>query len=170
MHLHDEDCCVCLDHYVRNVSQDGMHVSWGLNICCETFHKEKSNKMQLRIQIFVIPHLYEAQHVSGNTPPFIRSLKLHWQLLVLHMWKAVGCVVEHCQAQCAWKHPPATRPTTFHVWKTGGCQCSFRLLMKGGVSPETCWASYKYGIINFDTLFLLVGFSVWKGLNIPVIT
>jgi hypothetical protein len=61
----------------------------------------------------------------------------------------VGRVVgERCQAEahcaCAWQHP-----TTFHVWKTRGCQCSFRLLMMGGVSPETCWASYKYGIIKF---------------------
>jgi len=24
-----------------------------------------------------IPYLYEAQHVSGDTPPIIRSLKLH---------------------------------------------------------------------------------------------
>jgi len=39
--------------------------------------------------------------------------------------------------------------TTFHVWKTRGSQCSFRLLMMGGVSPETCWALYKYGIIKF---------------------
>jgi hypothetical protein len=30
-----------------------------------------------------------------------------------------------------------------------------------GVSPETCWALYKYGIINFDTLLHLVGFSLW---------
>ena len=28
----------------------------------------------------------------------------------------------------------------------------------GGVSPETCWASYKYGIINFDTLLHLAGY------------
>jgi hypothetical protein len=47
------------------------------------------------------------------------------------------------------------------------CSCwtlsadSFRLLMMGGVSSETCWASYKYGIINFDTLLHLVGFSLW---------
>jgi len=35
----------------------------------------------------------------------------------------------HCQVQfCAWKCPPITRPTTFHVCKTRGCQCSFRLL------------------------------------------
>ena len=42
-------------------------------------------------------------------------------------------------------------------WTLSGCAC-FRLLMIGGVSPETCWASYKYGIINFDTLLHLVGF------------
>jgi hypothetical protein len=30
-------------------------------------------------QIFISPYLYEAQHVSRNTPPIIRSLKLHWQ-------------------------------------------------------------------------------------------
>jgi hypothetical protein len=35
-------------------------------------------------QNFIIPHLYEAQHASGDTPPIIRSLKL-----VFHMWKVV---------------------------------------------------------------------------------
>jgi len=47
-------------------------------------------------QNFIILYLYEDQHVSGDTPPIIRNLKLHWQ-----------------------------RPTTFHVWRTRGCQCSF---------------------------------------------
>ena len=37
----------------------------------------------------IIPYLYEAQHVSGDTPPIIRSLKLHWQPLVFHAWKDV---------------------------------------------------------------------------------
>jgi len=95
--------------------------------------------------IFIIPYLYEAQHVSDDTPLIIRSLKLHWQPLVFHTWKVVGRVDNgRCQAQCAWQCP-----TTFHVWKARGCQCSFRLLMMGGVSPETCWASYKYEIIKF---------------------
>jgi len=40
-------------------------------------------------QNFIIIHLCEAQHVSGETPPIIRSLKLHWQPLVLHTWKVV---------------------------------------------------------------------------------
>ena len=62
-------------------------------------HKEKSNKMQPCIKIFVIPYLYEAQHVSGDTPPIIRSLKLHWQPLVFHTWQIVGRVVGGlCQA------------------------------------------------------------------------
>jgi len=44
-------------------------------------------------QNFIIPYLYEAQHVSGDTPHIIRSLKLHWQPLVFHTWKVVGHVV-----------------------------------------------------------------------------
>jgi hypothetical protein len=38
---------------------------------------------------FIIPYLYEAQNVLGDTPPIISNLKLHWQPLVLHTWKAV---------------------------------------------------------------------------------
>ena len=41
------------------------------------------------------------------------------------------------------------RPTPFHVGKTRSCQRRFELLMMGGVSPETCSASYKHGIIIF---------------------
>ena len=100
-------------------------------------------------QNFIIPYLYKVQHVSGNKSSIIRSLKLHWQPLVFHTWKVVGRVVGGRQAQCAWQRPPTTRPATFHVWKTRGCQCSFRLLMMDGLLPETCWALYKYGIIKF---------------------
>jgi len=32
----------------------------------------------------IIPYLYEVQHVSGNTPPIIRRLKLYWKPLVFH--------------------------------------------------------------------------------------
>jgi hypothetical protein len=101
-------------------------------------------------QNFIIPYLYEAQLVSGDIPPIIRSRKLHWRPLVFHMWKVVGLIVGgSCQAQCVWQLPPTIRPTTFHIWKIRGRQCSFRLLMMGGISLETCWASYKYGIIKF---------------------
>jgi len=51
-------------------------------------------------QNFIIPYLYEAQNVSGDTPPIIRSLKLHWQPVVFHTWKVVVRVVGGpCQAQ-----------------------------------------------------------------------
>jgi hypothetical protein len=40
-----------------------------------------------------ISYLYEAQHVSDDTPPIIRTLKLHSQPLVLHTWRVVGRVV-----------------------------------------------------------------------------
>jgi len=51
-------------------------------------------------QNFIIPYLYEAQHVLGNTLPIIRRLKQHWQSLVFHKWEVVGCLDGgHCQAQ-----------------------------------------------------------------------
>ena len=49
-------------------------------------------------QTFIIPYLYEAQHVSDDTPPIIRSLKLHWQPLVFNTWKVIGRVVGGRQA------------------------------------------------------------------------
>jgi hypothetical protein len=33
----------------------------------------------------------------------------------------------------------------------------FWFLMMGGLLPETCWASYKYWVIKFDTLLHIVG-------------
>ena len=71
-------------------------------------------------QHFIIPYLYEAQHVSGDTPPIIRSLKLHWQPLVFHTWKVDGLVVDvvrhsvpdnvhrpHVQQPCTYRKPEA---------------------------------------------------------------
>jgi hypothetical protein len=56
--------------------------------------------MQQCIKIFIITYLYEAQHVSGVTPPINRKLKLHWQPLGFHTRKVVGRVVGgRCQAQ-----------------------------------------------------------------------
>jgi hypothetical protein len=39
---------------------------------------------------FIIPYLYEAENVLGDTPPIIRSLKLHWQPLVFHTSVVAG--------------------------------------------------------------------------------
>ena len=44
-------------------------------------------------------------------------------------------IVQFSQKNCC---PTTAHPTVFYVCKTGGCLCSFRLLMMGGVSPETC--------------------------------
>ena len=66
--------------------------------------------MQQCIKIVIIPYLYEVQQVSGDTPPIIRSLKLHWQPLVFHTWKVIGRVVGgRCLAHCARQRPPTTR-------------------------------------------------------------
>jgi len=64
-------------------------------------------------QTFIITYLYEDHHVSGETPPIIGSLKLHWQSLVFRMWKVVGRVVGgRCPAHTVHQ---LTRPTNFHV-------------------------------------------------------
>ena len=49
--------------------------------------------MQQCIKILLFLILNEIQHVSGDTPPIIRSLKMHKQPLVLHAWKVVGRAV-----------------------------------------------------------------------------
>jgi hypothetical protein len=50
-------------------------------------------------QNFIIPYLYKAEHVSGDTPPTIRSLKLYWKPLVFYTLKVVGRIVGgRCQA------------------------------------------------------------------------
>ena len=62
---------------------------------------KKTQQDATMYQNFIIPYLQEAQHVSGDIPPIIRSLKLHWQLLVFRKWKVVGRVVGgRCQAHC----------------------------------------------------------------------
>jgi hypothetical protein len=97
--------------------------------------------------IFIWSSTCFGRHTAHHQKP--KTVKLHWQPLIFHTWKVNGRVVGGlCQAHCAWQSPPTTRRTSFHVWKTRGQQCSFRLLMMDGVSPVTCWVSYKYGIIN----------------------
>ena len=68
-----------------------------------TIHKETIQQDATMYQNFLIPYLYEAQHASGDTPPILKSLKVHWQPLVFHTRKVVGRVVGgRCQAQyCA---------------------------------------------------------------------
>ena len=63
-----------------------------------------------------IPYLCEAQHVSGDTPPIIRSLKLHWQPLVFRTWKVVGRVIGgRCQAPVPDNvhRPHVQQPSTY---------------------------------------------------------
>ena len=112
-----------------------------------TIHKEKSNKMQQCINILLF-HIYMKLNMFWATPPIIRSLKLHWQPLVFHMWKAVWTCSwwTWSGTVCAWQ---TTRPKSLPRMKNQRLPVQFRLLMMGIASPETCWASWKYGIIKF---------------------
>jgi hypothetical protein len=48
------------------------------------------------LKLYYSLFLNKTQHVSEETPPIIRSLKLHKQPLVLHAWKVVGREVVGC--------------------------------------------------------------------------
>jgi len=90
-------------------------------------------------QNFIIPYLYEAQYVSGDTPPIIRSLKLHWQPLAFHTSKVVGRVVcGHCQAQyekvqCTFSYCALGRHTAHHQ------ELKTALATSGFSYVEGCW-------------------------------
>jgi hypothetical protein len=61
-------------------------------------YRENPNMMQQFIKILLFLILNKAQHVSGDTPPVIRSLQLHKQHLILHKWEVVGRAgVGRCQ-------------------------------------------------------------------------
>jgi len=67
---------------------------------------ENPNKMQQCIQTLLFLISNEAQQVSGDTPPIIRSLKLHQQPLVLHTWKVVT-LPENVQQPSTYAKPEA---------------------------------------------------------------
>jgi hypothetical protein len=71
-------------------------------------HKVKSNMMQQCIKIFIIPYLYEAQHVSGKTPPIIRSLKT---ALVASSFS----YVEACWTCSCWTLSPSSNYTSNYL-------------------------------------------------------
>jgi hypothetical protein len=56
------------------------------NLCRKlSFIKKKIQQAATLYQNFIVPYLYEAYHVSGDTPSIIRSLELHWQRLFLYV-------------------------------------------------------------------------------------
>jgi hypothetical protein len=85
----------CIKSTLQNIYLSGK--------CINSYRKKKiysswrkSQQNAITYQNFINPYLYEAQHVSGNTQPIIRSPKLHWQPLVFRTWKGVGRVVGGC--------------------------------------------------------------------------
>ena len=77
-------------------------------------------------QNFIIPYLYEAQNVSGNTPPIIRSLKLHWQPLVYHTWKVFERVVG---GRCHVHQLHVHQPSTYEKEKSNKMQQCIKILL-----------------------------------------
>ena len=96
-------------------------------------HTEKSNKIQQCIKIYYSIFIQSSTCFGRHTA--------HHQEPKTSLAASGFAYVEGC-------------------WTCGCWTLSGRVLclMMGGVSPETCCDSYKYGIINFDTLLHLVEF------------
>jgi len=69
-----------------------------VKLSAKSSHRENPTRCNSLSKFVLFLILNEAQHVSGDTPPIVRSLKLHKQPLVLYTWKVVGrAVVGRCQ-------------------------------------------------------------------------
>ena len=88
--------------YTELVESEQQRPCWWFKLFNEFYVQQFIQKNPTRwnnVSKFIIPHLYEALHVSGDTPPIIKSLKLHRKTMVLYTWKVVGRVVAGpCQA------------------------------------------------------------------------
>ena len=127
---------------------------------CSLLHKgnpTRRNSVSKFYFIFIWSSTCFRRHTARHHEPKT-ALAASGFAYVKGCWSVVGgrCQVEYEKIQSdstdctfsysTWQPPPVTRPTTLHVCKTRGCFCSFRFLMMGGVSHETCWASGKYEI------------------------
>ena len=121
-----------------------------------------------------ISYLYEAQHVLGDIPPIIRSLKPHQQPLVLHTWRVVGrvvagrCQVEYEKVHCtfsysAWELPATTQHCTFSysTWQRPieGRVLYLRLLWFWAWTIVSC-SKKKHSFRELD-VFPPLGGKVW---------
>jgi len=123
-------------------------------------HTEIANKMQQCIKIYYSMFIWSSTCFGRHTA---HHQELKTALAASGFVYVKGCWTLRLLNAVSVQQPQ--RPANFHVCKTRGCQCSFRFLMMGGVSPETCWASYKHGIINLDTLLHLVGYFCMNRLD-----
>ena len=144
--LHHACLSVCLSLCVILITYETLNIfSLNLILGFHWFIKKNpttcNNVSKFYYYIFIWSSTYFGRHTAHHQKPE-SALATSGFSYVEGCWTLSG-------TYCAWQRPPTTRPATFYVWKTRGCQCSFRLLMMGGVSLETCWASYKYGIIKF---------------------
>jgi hypothetical protein len=100
---------------------------------------------------FITWCLCVAQHISGVSPLIIRSINCI-RGLWFYRWRKA--------AEPLWVVVCRRRPTTLQPirsnGKTRGSKCSCMLLIKGGETSETCWATHKRQVINLWNCCILL--------------
>jgi hypothetical protein len=105
--------------------------------------------------INILFHIYIKLNMIRATPrpSIIRSLKLYWQPLVLHTWRNVRRVVAgRCQAEPESVQQIQVQQPPTHAKPEAASAVLGSWWWMDGVSPETCWDSYKYKIKFWYTL------------------
>ena len=111
---------------------------------------------------FIIPYLYEAQYVSGDTPPIIRSLKLHWQPLVLHTWKVVRRVVAG-RWQLIFDVRGSVHRSTIHTEKSNKMQQCIKMYYSIFIWSLTCFGRHTAHHQENKTTLAASGFAYVEG-------
>ena len=94
------------------------------------------------------PNMFRATHRPSSGAQNCTSSLWFWIREKLLDFEVVG----------HWQRPATSTSNNFSRKQNQRLLVQFELLMMSGVSPETCWISYKHWIINFDTLLHLVGY------------
>jgi len=137
-------CHVCLTSYMPRPSRFPWCIhtdNFGWSVQIITFLQFLQWKPQQDATVY---HNFIIPYFKWSSTYFGRHTAHHQEPKTAQAASGFAYVEGYRYLTFSWQgYLTTARPITFHIYKTRVCLCNFRLLMMGGVSPETCWASFK---------------------------